>query len=105
MIFAAKRKLRRFAVYIIAQSLSDKADFEAANAKKIQIARIKSGRRVCGSHLIISAYFLKMLKMLLKASIMLLKKSEKIFPKSNLELLDEPELELEPEPPEGLVSF
>ena len=34
MIFAAKRKLRRFAVYIIAQSLSDKADFEAANAKK-----------------------------------------------------------------------
>ena len=46
-----------------------------------------------------------MLKMLLKASIMLLKKSEKIFPKSNLELLDEPELELEPEPPEGLVSF
>ena len=36
---------------------------------------------------------------------MLLKKSEKIFPKSNLEPLDELEPELEPEPPEGLVSF
>ena len=40
--------LRRFAVYIIAQSLSDKADFEAANAKKLQIPR-KKGRRICGS--------------------------------------------------------
>ena len=36
---------------------------------------------------------------------MLLKKSEKIFPKSNFEPLDELEPELEPEPPEGLVSF
>ena len=102
MIFAAKRKLRRFAVYIIAQSLSDKADFETANAKNYK-SHAKRAAAFAAAPLIIGAYLLKMLKMLLKASIMLLKKSEKIFPKSNLELLDEPELE--PEPPEGLVSF